>query len=220
MDLLAINIKTGKPIWKNYNTMTDYTHASPAYNKKHNTVVCGCNDTYFRAYDAKTGELKWEYKTEGEIKWGAIFDDKRDLVIFGGFDGWVYMLHMEDGRLYYRFEAKYWFYGTPAQSDSIIIGGSMDRMIYAFDIDSRQIRWTHNTWGRIFASPLIYEKSVYIGSNDGKLYEINIQTGSIISTIQFSERIINRIQIEKNPNGEKILYIPTQACELYRAIEN
>jgi outer membrane protein assembly factor BamB len=67
--------------------MQEYTHASPAYNQKHNIVVCGSNDHYMRAYDARDGHLIWEYQTTGEIKYGAIFDDSRDLVIFGGMDG-------------------------------------------------------------------------------------------------------------------------------------
>ena len=95
--------------------MREYTHASPAYNIKHNIVVCGSNDNSMRAYDAKDGVLLWEYQTHGEVKYSAIFDDTRNLVIFGSMDGGLYALHMSDGSLYHRFEARYGFYSNPVQ---------------------------------------------------------------------------------------------------------
>ncbi len=217
--IIAIDIKTWKPLWKNYDTMREYTHASPAYSSKHNILVCGSNDHSMRAYDAKNGTLLWEYKTNGEVKYSAIFDDARDLVIFGSMDGGLYTLNMSDGSLYHRFEARYGFYSNPVQSWGVIYAWSLDKIVYAYDLDSRKIVWKYETNGRIYATPLIDGESLFIGSNDGRLYELDLMTGRVCATIQLSERIVNRVQIEKNTAGKRTLYIATHACELYKAIE-
>ncbi|MBC7503465.1 PQQ-binding-like beta-propeller repeat protein [Candidatus Gracilibacteria bacterium] len=217
--IVALNIKTGKFIWKNYDTMGECTHASPAYNHKHSIVVCGNNDHCMRAYNAKDGTLLWQYQTNGEIKYGAIFDDTRDLVIFGSMDGGLYALNMSDGSLYHRFNARYGFYNNPVQSGAVIYAGSLDKVIYAYDLDTLETVWKYETSGRIFATPMIEAESLFIGSNDGRLYELDTISGRVNAVIQLSERIVNTVQIERNIENKRIIYIATHACELYKARE-
>lgn len=217
--MVAIDIRTGKVKWKNY-SMSGLTHASPAYDKKTDIVVCGCNDNCLYAFSAKTGDIVWKFETGGEIKYGAIFDDKRGLVIFGSMDGFVYALSAKNGALYHKFEARFGFYSNPVLKDDIIIIGSLDKIIYCFNLATLKIEWSHETSGRIFSSPIIDDQSVFIGSNDGRLYELHIETGAVSAVIQLSERIVNKIQIGRLPQGKRILYIPTHACELYKMIES
>lgn len=214
----AIDIRTGKVKWKNY-TMTGLTHASPAHGKESNLVVCGCNDNYLYAFDARTGEIIWKFETRGEIKYGAVFDEKRGLVIFGSLDASVYVLQSKDGALYHKFEAQDGFYSTPILKDNLVVIGSLDKIVYCFNLDTKEIEWTFETQGRIFASPVLDDGSIFIGSNDGRLYELDIQTGKVLATIQLTERIVNKIQIGHWADGKRILYIPTHTGELYRVKE-
>lgn len=216
--VVAIGIKTGKALWKNY-TMEGLTHASPAYNEKHGVVVCGCNDHYLYAFNAKSGEILWRFKTEGEVKYGAVFDDDKDLVVFGSMDGGVYALDTKTGKLNHKFEARFGFYSTPVVAGDLIVIGSLDKIIYCFNLDTKKTEWIFETSGRIFASPNIDGKSVFIGSNDGRLYELDLSSGKNLSTVQLTERIVNRIQIEHMADDKKVLYIPTHTCELYKIAE-
>lgn len=215
--VVAIEIKSGKALWKNY-TMEGLTHASPAYNKKTNVVVCGCNDNYVYAFDAKTGSILWKYKTEGHIKYGAIFYDKKSLVIIGSMDGGLYVLNINDGSLYHKFEARYGFYSTAVLYGDYLIIGSLDKNVYCFDILSKKVKWTVETFGRIFASPILDGNKVFVGSNDGRLYDINAKTGESNMVVQLSERIVNRIQVDYE-QAKRVLYIPTHTGELYKLIE-
>ncbi len=217
--IVAIDIVSGKILWRNYESMPEYTHASPAYDSKHDVVVCGSNDHYMRAYDAKDGKLLWEYQTHGEVKYSAIFDDARDLVIFGSMDGGLYVLHMSDGSLYHRFEAKHGFYNNPIQKGSIIYASSLDKTIYAYNLDTLWVEWKYATKWRILASPILDDDILLVGSNDGCLYEIDSKNWKVNAIIQLSERIVNRVQVEKNKTGKRTIYISTHACELYKAIE-
>lgn len=216
--IVAVDITSGKALWKNY-TMEGLTHASPSYNRKTNIVVCGCNDTYMYAFHAKTGKILWKFKTEGEVKYGAIFDDKRGLTIFGSMDGGVYLVNMKDGSLFHKFEARFGFYSTPVLDGDSVIIGSLDKIVYSFNIVSKKTNWTFETSGRIFASPLLDKGSVFIGSNDGRLYEIDKDKGSLITSIQLTERIVNRICLENTKDGKRVLYVPTHIGELYKMIE-
>ena len=213
--VVALDIETGKVKWKNY-SMVGLTHASPAYNKRHNVVVCGCNDNQIYAFNAKNGEILWKFETKGEVKYGAIFDDKRGLVIIAGMDGGLYLLRIKDGSLYHKFEARFGFYATPAMSGNLIIIGSLDKLVYCYNIVSKKTEWVFETSGRIFASPCIDGQSVFIGSNDGRLYELDINSGSFTGSVQLTERIVNKIQIEYSVGGERTLYIPTHTGELYK----
>lgn len=214
----AVDIKTGNLKWGNY-SFPGLAHASPAYSEKHGLVVCGSNDHTFYAIKAETGEVVWQFQTTGEVKYGAVFDDTRDFVIFGSMDGGVYALRVADGSLYHRFDARFGFYSTPALSGSRVIIGSLDKFVYCFDLDTKSTAWTFETSGRIFASPVIDGDSIFIGSNDGRLYEIDIDSGRAVSVTQFSERIVNRIRISRQDDDRRVLYVPTHACELYRLSE-
>lgn len=211
----AIDILTGELKWGNY-SLSGLVHASPAYSKKHGLVVCGSNDHTFSALSAKTGKIVWQFQTSGEVKYGAVFDDVRNLVIFGSMDGGLYALRAKDGRLYHRFDARFGFYSTPVIAESCVIIGSLDKLVYCFDLSMKSKKWVFETGGRIFSSPVADGESVFIGANDGRLYEIDRASGQATAIVQLTERIVNRIQISRTPDGCRILYIPTHGCELYK----
>ncbi len=212
-----VSIKTGKMVWANYE-MTGLTHASPVSNKKLDVVICGCNDNHVYCFDRKTGKLNWKYDTKGEVKYGAVFDERRKIVIIAGMDGGVYCLNIKDGTLWHRFEGLFGFYSTAVtDNDNIYIGG-LDKRVYCFNMRDKSKKWEVVTGGRIFASPVMYEGHIYIGSNDGNLYEIDKLDGKVLSRTIISERIVNRI-IVRNEAGKKVLYIKSFTNEVYRFVE-
>ncbi len=217
-----IDIKTGKAIWTNYN-MSALTHASPVSNTKLGVVVCGCNDSYVYCFDKKNGNIKWKYKTNGEVKYGCVFDEKKNLVIIASVDGGVYCIKIKDGTLYHRFEGIFGFYSTPAlDKDTIYIGG-LDKRVYCFDLKTKNKKWEVVTAGRIFASPALHKECVYIGSNDGNLYEIEKEKGKILSRTMISERIVNKIiikeEITSNNISKKVMYIKSFTNDIYKFVE-
>ena len=49
------------------------------------------------------------------------------------------------------------------------------------------------------------------GANNGRLYELNPETGSTVSTTYFTERILNAVI---HDSTHDILFVPTQANEV------
>lgn len=212
--VVAIDVKSGKTLWQYYE-MTGLTHASPVVSTKLGVVVCGCNDNFVYCLDQKTGKLLWKYETQGEVKYGAVFDEKRKMVIIGSMDGNIYCLSILTGEMLMKFSAKAGFYSNPVIFEDTIIIGSLDKYIYCFDLTTKKEVWARPTKGRIFASPVIFKDHVFIGSNDGVLYEVEGKTGKLVSVIQLPERVVNKIII-KEESGVCVLYVPTHACELYK----
>lgn len=210
----AVDIETGKLKWGNYSFL-GLAHASPAYNEKSGLVVCGSNDHAFYALRGETGEIVWKFETTDEVKYGAVFDDERDLVVFGSMDGGVYALYTRDGGLYRRFDAQSGFYATPVLTGDRIIIGSLDKKVYCFDLATGGTAWEFETAGRIFSSPVVIGESIFIGSNDGRLYEIDSRLGTVLSIVQLTERIVNRVAFEKK-DDKVLIYVATHAGELYR----
>lgn len=216
--LAALDMRNGEVRWE-YRMMAGKTHASPAYSRRNNMVVCGCDDGYLYAFHAGTGKILWKFKTDGPIRQGVVFDTARDLAVFGSMDGKVYAIHIRSGELYAVFEARFGFCSTPALRDDFVIIGSLDKQVYCFNLSTKKTEWIFETSGRVFASPLLDYESVFIGSNDGRLYELDACTGKLRAFLQLTERIVNGIQVDHLINRKRILYIPTHACELYRMRE-
>lgn len=207
--IAAVSVLTGKLIW-NFYEMDGLTHASPAYSKKFNVVVCGCNNKKIYCFDAKKGDLKWVFETKGEVKYGAMFDEKKGVVYVGSMDGCVYKIDIKSGELLMTFKTEAGIYSTPVFTEQLLVVGSLDKKIYCWNNETGQIVWSFQTSGRIFASPIIKKNLVYIGSNDGRLRVININNGTLEGEILFAERVVNKICLENNT-----IYVPTQACEIY-----
>lgn len=216
--VVALDIGTGKALWRYYQ-MSGLVYASPTYSARQHMVVCGCEDGYFYAFDSRKGDLLWRFKTDGPVKQGAVFDEERELVTFGGMDGGVYVLHSRTGTVYCRFEGLFGFCSTPVIADRYIVIGSLDKRVYCFDMVSRKTAWVFETSGRIFSSPVLDQESVFVGSNDGALYELGVRDGSLLSRVQFSERIVDRVTIGYQPDKKRYIYISTHACELYKIQE-
>ncbi len=212
-----VAIKTGKLVWGNYE-MFGLTHASPVSNIKLDVVVCGCNDGFIYCFERKTGVLRWKYKTEGEVKYGCVFDEIRGIVVIAGMDGCVYCINTKDGTLWHKFEAIFGFYSTPTLDKNCIYIGSLDKRIYCFDMNSKTKKWEILTAGRVFASPVLFKDVLYVGSNDGNLYEVQKEDGVILSRTIISERIVNKIIVTEEA-GNKNLYIKSFTNELYKFIQ-
>jgi orotate phosphoribosyltransferase len=206
----AVAASTGKKIWSY--SLPGLTHASPAYSAKFGMVVCGSNDGSFSAWKATTGVLFWQVKTGGPIRYGAAFDEARGLVFVGSEDGLLYAIAVQTGTIVYTYPVGFGMYSTPLVVGDIVIAASLDKNVYGINAVSGVERWRFTTRGRIFASPVLYRGSIYVGSNDGCLYELDPQTGKNTAVFQATERITNAVVADERTGD---IFLPTFANEVY-----
>ncbi len=203
----AYDASTGTLRWKH--THSQHTHASPLYIPTEQLVVIGSNDGTMYAYEPRTGALVWKYSSGGEIKMRATYIRSRRAIVFGSMDGGIYLLNAADGALMRRAEAGAGIYSTPAVTDALMFIASLDKNIYAFDLDLTPL-WTFETGGRLFGSPVVHDDVLLIGSNDGVLYELDTATGSAQACTQLTERIVGSAAVTKDT-----AFVQTVADELY-----
>lgn len=205
----GIDIRSGKKIWEHRSQ--ELTHGSPAYSKRFQVVACGSNDGIFYVFNAKRGEMKWNFKTGGEIKYAPAFSDKHGFVVVLGFDETVYVLETKTGKIISTYKMDFGGYSTPLIVGNTVICTSFDKCVHCFNIYTGDLIWKYNTGARCFATPVLVEGKVYVGSNNGRLFEINPVTGEVTGIFHARERIINKIAYDEET---KTFFIPTFANEI------
>jgi outer membrane protein assembly factor BamB len=61
---------------------------------------------------------------------------------------------------------------TPTVADGVAYFGSLDKCLYAVEVETGKVLWKFQTEGRVFSSPAISGGVVYFGSEDGCLYAV------------------------------------------------
>ncbi|MGC2575340.1 MAG: PQQ-binding-like beta-propeller repeat protein [Candidatus Nitrosopolaris sp.] len=69
-----------------------------------------------------------------------------------------------------------------------VVVGSMDKFIYAIEIKSGNILWTFETGGEVWSSPSYNGNEIFIGSDDGFLYCLDID-GKLIWKTKLNGKI-------------------------------
>lgn len=137
-----------------------------------------------RAINAENGEALWTYpKNPGENNQGTFYASPTvggghvfvtSQIQTGGFlsrrENIVRALDAETGQELWRFEgASGQYVEGGALSDGVFVIGNGDGNVYALDAENGMLQWSFETGHRVWATPLIVENIVYIGSMDRNL---------------------------------------------------
>ena len=132
---------------------------------------------------ARTGKVKWTFKTGGAVKGGVAVSGNRLYV--GSYDHHVYALDRTTGRLLWkasaqkRFGKRATFYSTPAAAYGRVYIGGTDGKVYSFGASSGKLRWSHSTGGYVYGSPAIWNKLVLVGSYSKRFFALDAATGDV-----------------------------------------
>ena len=148
-------------------------------------VYFGSGDGNLYALDAATGQLKWEFETDGVVHSSpAVFDG---LVYFGSWDSYFYALDAVTGAQRWKFktgEDKHNFnqvgiQASAAIADGVVYFGCRDAHLYALEAKSGKQKWTfdnHGTW--INASATVHRGTVYVGASiPANFFALDAATG-------------------------------------------
>ena len=192
--------------------MPGLTHGSPSYSKKLGIVAIGSNDGCLYTFRARDGKPLWKLQVGGEIKAAPTFDEKRGYIIFGSFDGNIYIARAKDGTVAFAHPTGITIYSTPLVSNGRAYITGLNKRIYCINLDTFDIEWSFETSGRIFASPMLAEGKLHVGSNDGRLYVFDPITGKNEAYLQVTERITNKVAY--NPTTRHF-FMTTYANDIY-----
>jgi outer membrane protein assembly factor BamB/orotate phosphoribosyltransferase len=205
----GLDARTGEKVWEFRSS--EYTHGSPAYSKMFRAVGCGSNDGVFYLLDARSGKIRWSFQTEGPIKYAPRFVDEHGLVVVLGHGETVYVLDVKTGEARTQYKMDFGGYSTPLIIGNKVICTSFDKNVHCFDLFSGKLFWKFNTGARCFSTPELIRGKVYVGSNNGRLFELDPETGKATGIFYTAERIVNKIAYDENTG---IFLVPTFANEL------
>jgi len=98
-------------------------------------------------------------------------------VYVGCWDGNLYALDADDGKLKWQYQTGWGIGTTPVVKNDVVFFGSMDNNLYALDAEDGELLWVFSTQAGIHSSPVVYGDYVFFGSDDGRFYAVNISTG-------------------------------------------
>ncbi len=102
------------------------------------------------------------------------------------------------------------FRSSAAVAERLVIVGSQDKLVHAFDFQSGREVWSFSTKGRVDSSPVVVGDRVFVGSLDGRLYALDLASGRELWHFEAGGGIIASPAV-----ADRRLVIGTDNGELY-----
>lgn len=214
-----VNAADGKINWK-FKT-AGIVRCTPAISA--NLVYFGDTDGILYAVDLFKGKEVWRFFTFGHgLKNEDFGFDRRAIIsspiilkeklIVGCRDGLFYAVNKVSGKELWRVDHKVsWVISSIAVKDSIAVTGTSDgRFVQAVNINTGKEIWKQPTISIVWSSPVICNNQVYIGSQEGNLYCLDLLTGKKINTFRAKGKIFSSPVISDN-----LLFFGTDMGLLY-----
>ncbi len=177
---------------------------------KDNFMYCDSGGTFYIG-DKNGVTKKKEIKTTKEIVSGLTLFDEGSKIAWSSMSGEVFTATVAMENVKKVFQADAGIYSRPYIIEGRAYFSSLDKNIYCIDLKNKELIWQFSTKGRVFASPVVHNNVVYVGSNDARVYALHAETGRELGFYQTTERITSPVTLLDT--GE--LLVSTFANELY-----
>lgn len=206
----AYDLDTGEKRWEHQ--VGKLQHGSAGYWHGGDLVIWGSADHETLGLEAGTGKVVWRFATQRSVKYAPAVDEARRLTAFASFDKSIYMLNVETGEKRGQWETGEICYTTPLFADNKLFCGSGDRHLYVIDLDTMQLMKKINLKSRVYSSPRRIGDRVIVGTNGGRVVEIDIATLDVCGVLQLPDAVTNAVAV--SPDGQRI-YVSTYMNHLY-----
>ena len=163
--------------------------------------------------------MAWEFKTRGSVFASPLIYE--DVVYVGSLDSSFYALNAESGKEVWHFKSSNQIRSSATINNNTILFESGNtlyalnlngKLIWTFDLFKDSIQNEIDPWDFHHSSPVIFNNTVYIGTEDGLLYGINIENGKQVFRCQTN----NKEVIRTTPAiSENVIYFGDWSGVLY-----
>lgn len=115
------------------------------------------------ALDGATGDVLWNYPVATSSSSGGILS--------------LFSRKTSDEETQSALDA---VYGQPVVTDELVLIGSYNYGLYAFDRISGEKIWEFSAEGAIIGGPTLWDGIAYFGASDHKVYAVNAETGEVV----------------------------------------
>jgi len=173
-NLYCLSARNGSVLWK---VRTDGpVHATPGI-ADGMAFIAGC-DEVFRAIRISDGKEMFQVSSGSYT--GASPALRGGSAFYGTFANEVLMVSLAQRRIVWRYEhpqRKFPFYSSAAVTTDRVVLGGRDKLVHGITTAGKAV-WTFATRARVESSPAIAGGRVYVGSNDGMFYVLDLANGS------------------------------------------
>ena len=161
--------------------------ASPLVDEENSRVYIGATNGNFSSVELEEGTISWTMDAGEVYSSGCLWNGT--IYLTGGISQKLYAINAGNGSVNWSFSTTYDTYSTPSYHDGRIYFGSFEYVwcLPAVDpdddgnISDSELIWktpTHDEQGG--SSPLLAGGRMYIGSDDGNLYCLDMETGAVV----------------------------------------
>jgi len=172
--LYCLSTRDGSLLWK---LRTDGpVHATPSISGG-TAYIAGC-DEVFRAIQISDG--KQIFQVASGAYTGASPALSGGGAFYGTFNNDVLMVNLAERRIAWRYQhpqRRFPFYSSVAVTANRVVVGGRDKLVHGLTTAGKGV-YTFATNARVESSPAIAGDRVFVGSNDGRLYVLNLTTGA------------------------------------------
>jgi outer membrane protein assembly factor BamB len=172
--LYCLSARTGAVRWR-FKT-NGPVHSTPSISDGM-AFIAGC-DELFRAIRLSDG--KEVFNVSSGAYTGASPALRGGAAFYGTFDNEVLSVNLGQKEIAWRYEhpqRKFPFYSSAAVTRDRVVVGGRDKMVHGITLAGKAA-WTFTTRARVESSPAIAGGRVYVGSNDGRFYVLNLSDGA------------------------------------------
>jgi len=174
MFLYCLDADSGRLIWK-YES-ADQIRCFPAIAGDH-TFVAGCDG---RLHIIRLDDGKEVGNVDLLAPTGSAPACLGEMA-FVGTEGNMFLgIDLRERRVRWSYEnaERPWpFRSSAAVTERLVVVGSQDKMVHAFEPRSGHEVWSFATKGRVDSSPVVVGDRVFVGSLDGRLYALDLASG-------------------------------------------
>jgi outer membrane protein assembly factor BamB len=141
-------------------------------------VFSGSADASVYAFDAKTGDERWSFKTGGGVYTSPTYAD--GVVYAGSYDNSVYAIDAKSGKKKWSFATGDYVEGAVCAMGDTVYVPSFDHKLYALAAAGGKKKWSYDAGGALHATPACVGDTIYVGadtSSGGVVAAVNRATG-------------------------------------------
>ena len=173
-NLYCVSTRDGSLVWK-FKT-NGPVHSTPSISAGL-AFFAGC-DEMFRAI--RISDSREMFSVSSDAYTGASPALRGDSAFYGTFNNEVLMVSLTTHRVGWRYQhptRKFPYYSSVAVTTNRIVVGGRDKLVHGLSLAGKSI-WNFATRARVESSPAIADGRVFVGSNDGRFYVLNLTDGA------------------------------------------
>jgi outer membrane protein assembly factor BamB/orotate phosphoribosyltransferase len=192
--LLALRMADGSKIWE-FSTESRL-RASPAYDRRSDRLACGTEGGDLLLFDPVARELLWRVKLDAHIRPAVAFDHDRNAVLTATMGGSIYSVDLSTGKIGWSASTDGAVYATPLVVADRVFLPSTDKYLHVFDAKDGRLLKRIPTYGKVLATPRLFNGSIYFGASSGIIYEVSPTSCAVTGQLQLPERITDALAFD------------------------